>query len=407
TGPAARRAGRTGRTRALTPRRDGVRYPPMSETAETLRRLHIEGPMLVLPNAWDAGSARIFVEAGFPALATTSAGIAFSLGYPDGERISRDEMLAAVSRITRRIAVPITADLEAGYGREPVAVAETVRRAIDAGVVGMNLEDRIEEKHLIDFTLAVERVRAARKAADATGVRLVLNARTDAFEAPDIPREKRLEEAVRRGNAFREAGADSVFVPFVGDRDTIEQLVQQIRAPVNILGTPNAPTLKELAALGVRRVTFGSAPMRATLGLVRRMAREWREKGTYGTLEAYGIPFSELKEVFGNRNPVRLECPVGPFLPPLPCHPAHQAECRAHRRRAKGHAPHPEGRQLFEGRSVGCAQDVDRRADLLNELLDRIPVPDERHEHRIGARLAERVPASHGLDQAPVSGSIR
>ena len=270
----------------------------MREKAEALRRLHIEGPMLVLPNAWDAGSARIFVEAGFPALATTSAGIAFSLGFPDGERISRDEMLAAVARITRRIAVPITADLEAGYGREPAAVAETVRRAIDAGVVGMNLEDRMEEKHLIDFTLAVERVRAARKAADATSVRLVLNARTDAFEAPEIPRDQRLAEAVRRGNAFREAGADSVFVPFVGDRGTIEQLVQQIKAPVNILGTPNAPTLKELAALGVRRVTFGSGPMRATLGLVRRMAREWREKGTYGTLEAYGIPFADLQKLF-------------------------------------------------------------------------------------------------------------
>ena len=266
--------------------------------ADALRRLHVEGPMLVLPNAWDAGSARIFVEAGFPALATTSAGIAFSLGFPDGERISRDEMVGAVSRITRRIAVPITADMEAGYGQTPDAVAETVRRVIDAGAVGMNLEDRMEEKHLIDFALAVDRVRAARRAADATGVRLVLNARTDAFEAPEIPRDKRLAEAVRRGNAFREAGADSVFVPFVGDRGTIEQLVQQIRAPVNILGTPNAPTLKEMATLGVRRVTFGSAPMRATLGLVRRMAREWREKGTYGTLEAYGIPFAELQKLF-------------------------------------------------------------------------------------------------------------
>jgi len=282
----------------LTPVKVQVRYSRMNEKAEQLRKLHVSGPMLVLPNAWDAGSARIFVEAGFPALATTSAGIAFSLGYPDGERISRDEMLAAVARITRRIAVPITADLEAGYGREPTAVAETVRRAIDAGVVGMNLEDRIEEKDLIDFTLAVKRVRAARQAAESTGVRLVLNARTDAFEAPEIPRDKRLAEAVRRGNAFREAGADSVFVPFVGDRGTIEQLVQQIRAPVNILGTPNGPTLKELAALGVRRVTFGSAPMRATLGLVRRMAREWKEKGTYGTLEAYGIPFAELQQLF-------------------------------------------------------------------------------------------------------------
>jgi 2-methylisocitrate lyase-like PEP mutase family enzyme len=266
--------------------------------AETLRRLHVDGPMLVLPNAWDAGSARIFVEAGFRALATTSAGIAFSLGYPDGERISRDEMLAAVARITRRSAVPITADMEAGYGLAPEAVAETVRRVIDAGAVGMNLEDRVDEKRLIDFSLAVERVQAARAAADAAGIPFVLNARTDAFEAPEIPRDQRLAEAVRRGKAFRGAGADSIFVPFVGDRDTIEQLVQQIPAPVNILGTPNAPTLKELAVLGVRRVTFGSAPMRATLGLVRRMAREWKDRGTYGTLEAYGIPFAELQKLF-------------------------------------------------------------------------------------------------------------
>src|SRR5438093_5906787 len=221
----------------------------MKEKAERLRQLHVQGPMLVLPNAWDAGSARIFVEAGFPALATTSAGIAFSLGYPDGERISRDEMLAAVGRITLRISIPITADMEAGYGETPDAVAETVRGVIDAGAVGMNLEDRIEEKHLIDFSLSVERVRAARRAADATGVRLVLNARTDAFEAPEIPREKRLAEAVRRGNAFREAGGDSVFVPFVGDRGPIEPLVQQIRAPVNILGTPNPAALKDVAAL--------------------------------------------------------------------------------------------------------------------------------------------------------------
>lgn len=267
--------------------------------AHSLRRLHVEGPILVLPNAWDAGSARIFVAAGFPALATTSAGIAFSLGYADGEQISRAEMLAALARITRRVSVPITADMEAGYGRTPDAVATTVHGVLEAGAVGMNLEDRIGEEGLIDLPLAVERVRAARAAADAAGIPLVLNARTDAFEAPEIPRDRRVEEAIRRGKAYRDAGADSIFVPFVSDRDTIERLVREIPAPVNILGTPNAPTLKEMAALGVRRVTFGSAPMRATLGLVRRMAREWKEKGTYGTLEAYGIPFAELQQLFG------------------------------------------------------------------------------------------------------------
>lgn len=258
--------------------------------ADSLRTLHTDGPILVLPNVWDAGSARILVAAGFPALATTSAGIAFSLGYPDGEVIERDEMLAAVERITRRVDVPITSDMEAGYGREPEAVATTARGVLDAGAVGMNLEDRIGEEPLIDLSLAVERVRAAREA----GNDLVLNARTDAFS----PNMGGFAEAVRRGNAFRQAGADSVFVPFVGDRDTIERLVREIPAPLNILGAPNAPSLKELAALGVRRVTFGSAPMRATLGLVRRMAREWKEKGTYGTLDAYGIPFAELQKLF-------------------------------------------------------------------------------------------------------------
>jgi len=264
----------------------------------TLAKLHTSGPMLVLPNAWDAGSARIFVEAGFPALATTSAGIAFSLGYADGEVISRAEMLAAVARITARVTVPVTADMEAGFGRTAEAVAETVRGVLGAGAVGMNLEDSIDGR-LLDFELAVDRVRAARQAAWETGVSLVINARTDAFHPGTLPPDRQFAEAVRRGNAYREVGADCVFVPFVGDSATIERIVKAIDAPVNILGAPDAPTLQALEAMGVRRVTFGSAPMRATLGLVRRMAREWKEKGTYGTLAAYGIPFKELQQLFG------------------------------------------------------------------------------------------------------------
>jgi len=266
--------------------------------AIVLEQLHTRGPLLVLPNAWDAGSARVFVEAGFPALATTSAGIAFSLGYPDGEKISRDEMLAAVERITRRVSVPITADMEAGFGQTPDAVAETARGVLAAGAVGMNLEDSIEER-LLDFDLSVARVRAAHEAATSAGVPLVINARTDAFHPGTLPPDRQFAEAVRRGNAYREAGATCVFVPFVGDSGTIERLVKAIAAPVNILGAPDAPTLTALEALGVRRVTFGSAPMRATLGLARRMAREWKEKGTYGTLAAYGIPYAELQRLFG------------------------------------------------------------------------------------------------------------
>lgn len=265
------------------------------DKAVTLAKLHTSGPMLVLPNAWDAGSARIFVEAGFPALATTSAGIAFSLGLADGEIISRDGMLAAVARITARVTVPVTADMEAGFGRAPEAVAETARGVLEAGAVGMNLEDSIDGR-LLDFELAVERVRAARGAAT---VPLVINARTDAFHPGTLPPDRQFAEAVKRGNAYREAGADCVFVPFVGDSATIERIVKAIHAPVNILGAPDAPTLQALETMGVRRVTFGSAPMRATLGLVRRMAREWKEKGTYGTLAAYGIPFQELQQLFG------------------------------------------------------------------------------------------------------------
>lgn len=274
--------------------------PVTHAKADALRRLHAGPSLLVLPNAWDAASARIFVAAGYPALASTSAGIAFSLGYADGERITRDAMLAAVGRITARVDVPLTADMEAGYGAAPEAVAETVRGVIAAGAVGMNLEDSREEDggKLLDFSLAVARVRAARAAATAAGVPIVVNARTDAFHKGALPPDRQLSEAVRRGNAFREAGADCVFVPFVGDRDTIARLVKEIAAPLNILGGPDAPTLPELEQLGVRRVTFGSAPMRATLGLVRRMAREWKEQGTSGTLGAYGIPFEELQRFF-------------------------------------------------------------------------------------------------------------
>ena len=269
------------------------------EKAEKLKALHRPGNPLVLANVWDVATARVVEEAGAEAIATTSAGVAFASGYPDGERIPRDRMLAAIATVCSSVSVPVTADVEAGYGPTPQDVRVTVRGVLDAGAVGINLEDGGAPGTLVDLPRQIEKVRAAREEADRRGVPLVLNARTDAFHPGALPPDRQFAEAVRRGNAYRAAGADCVFVPFVGDSGTIERLVKEIAAPLNILGAPDAPSLTSLEALGVRRVTFGSAPMRATLGLVRRMAKEWKEKGTYGTLAAYGIPFKELQQLFG------------------------------------------------------------------------------------------------------------
>jgi 2-methylisocitrate lyase-like PEP mutase family enzyme len=171
-------------------------------------RMHGAGRILVLPNVWDVVSARLFEQAGFGALATTSAGIAFALGYPDGERISRAEMIAAVGRIAGRVSVPVTADMEAGYGPRPEDVAETVRETIAAGAVGMNLEDADPAgSGLFEPERQVERVRAAREAAEATGVPFTLNARTDVFLMRVGEASGRLAHAVRRLTAYREAGA--------------------------------------------------------------------------------------------------------------------------------------------------------------------------------------------------------
>ena len=260
----------------------------LRKKAETLRRLHHGPDILILPNAWDVASARIVEEAGYPAVATTSAGVAFALGYPDGEQISRDEMLGAVGRIARRVRVPVTADLEAGYGPEPGDTEETIRRAIDCAVVGANIEDGTHrrEQPLCSMNLAVARIHAARRAADAAGIPFVINARTDSYLAARLfgqPQDDTcFNEAVLRGRAYLEAGADCIFVPGLADRETIRRLVTAIGGPINILAGPGSPSVPELKALGVARVSVGGTLMRATLGLVQRAAAELRTGGTFG-----------------------------------------------------------------------------------------------------------------------------
>jgi 2-methylisocitrate lyase-like PEP mutase family enzyme len=261
--------------------------PELLQKAATLRALHHTGKVLLLPNVWDVASARVIEEAGFPAVATTSAGIAFSLGHPDGQRISRQEMLAQVERIARAVKVPVTADVEAGYGNRAEDAAQTARAVIDAGAVGMNFEDGSgnPEHPLLDLPLQLERIRAIREVAEKSGVALVLNARTDVYLAEVGPLETRYEQTVLRLRAFRDAGVDCVFAPGVGDSQTIARLVKDVRCPLNILAGPGSPSVAELEKLGVARVSLGSAPMRATLGLLRRMADEVKTHGTCHALE--------------------------------------------------------------------------------------------------------------------------
>ena len=268
-----------------------------AQQAERFRALHTGPRLLVLPNAWDAISARLIEEAGFPAIATSSAGVAWALGYADGERISRGEMLAVVRRIVSGVRIPVTADVEAGYGATPEAAAETARGVIAAGGIGLNLEDATDEGRLLDLTLQVERVRAVREAGTAARVPLVVNARTDAFEVKHWSAVERFTAAVRRANAYRAAGADCLFVPHVSDADTIERLAREIAGPLNVIAGPPAPPLSELESLGVRRASLGPRIVQATLGLIRRIAAELRERGTYEALADLVIPFAEIQRL--------------------------------------------------------------------------------------------------------------
>jgi len=263
----------------------------MTETqqfkASRFREMHRGAQALLLPNVWDVASARVVEQAGFPAIATTSAGIAFSVGYPDGQKISREQMLARVGRIVRAVEAPVTADVEAGYGSRPEDAARTAAEVIQAGAVGINLEDGTLDpgRPLVDRLLQVEKIRAVREAAQKKGVELVLNARTDVYLREFAPPESRYGEAMLRARAYRDAGADCIFVPGLRDPDTISRLVRELECPVNILAGPGVPSVPELEKLGVARVSLGSGAMRATLGLLRQIAEELKHSGTYRALE--------------------------------------------------------------------------------------------------------------------------
>jgi 2-methylisocitrate lyase-like PEP mutase family enzyme len=271
-----------------------------TELARQFLALHDGRKTLLLPNAWDVASARIFEEAGFPAVGTSSAGVAFALGYPDGQKISRGEMLSVVHRIAGAVGVPVTADVEAGYGAKPEDAAQTAREVLAAGAVGMNLEDLADGRAdvLADLSLQKEKIRAVVETSARAGVSLVLNARTDVFLAGIGAPETRLARTIERLNAYRDAGAQCLFAPGVKDKETIAQLVRGVHGPLNILAIAGTPPVADLEKLGVARVSVGSGPMRATLGLIARIARQLREEGSFSLMTDGAMTYADANRLF-------------------------------------------------------------------------------------------------------------
>lgn len=267
--------------------------------AKMFSTLHWQEKILVLPNAWDVASARIFEKAGFPAVATTSAGVAWSLGYPDGQMAPLEEVLRVVERIAESVTIPVSADLEAGYANSASGVGETVRRLLGTGAVGINLEDAPGEGRapILDAEVQVQRLEAARMAADREGIPLFLNARTDVFWRSLGDTETRLSEATARIRIYREAGADGIFVPGAGDPETLRTLAAVTDAPLNVLAAPGGLGTSELQALGVRRLTVGSGAARAMFAFLARAATELRDRGTCAFLQD-AIPYAEANRWF-------------------------------------------------------------------------------------------------------------
>lgn len=267
------------------------------DKAAALAALHRDG-IFVIANAWDIPSAAIAVEEGFKAIATTSAGMAFTMGLPDHEHTGRDRMMEVVRAMAPRFDVPLSADLEAGYGRNPEDVALTVRQAIEAGAVGCNIEDADPATgKLFEFDLSVARIGAGVEAARSAGLPdFVLNARTDPYLARFGTADENFDESVRRGNAYAAAGAGSVFVPLPPDGPTIGRLAAAIKAPLNILGGfggKAAPPLAELQKLGVRRVSIGGSLMIAAYAHARDALRAIRDEGSF----AYAEPKTKFPDL--------------------------------------------------------------------------------------------------------------
>lgn len=266
----------------------------MPASAKTFRGLHHQSTVLRLPNAWDAGSARLFESLGATAIATTSAGVAWSQGYPDGREFPVDIAVIVTASISRLIKVPLSVDLENGYSDDPKIVAENVKRVLEAGAVGINIEDGPDEPALL-----ARKIEAIRTMAANSGLDVFINARTDVYLAGLVSEALRVGETLERGRLYQQAGADGLFVAALTDVEQIKVVVKGIDLPINLLTRPGLPAADELAALGVRRLSTGSSTVLNLWGQAEQLAHEFLQHGRSETVTQGGMGYGQAQKLFG------------------------------------------------------------------------------------------------------------
>ena len=268
----------------------------MSHIAATFRLLHRNTTPLRLPNAWDAGSARLFESLGATAIATTSAGVAWALGYRDGRRLPMNEVFGAASRMARVLTVPLSFDIENGYSDDPQGVVDNVMRLVDLGIAGINIEDGPDKA-----TLLASKIESIRSAVSKAGADLFVNARSDVFLAGLVEKHKLVEESIERGKLYAEAGADGLFIPGIVQAEHIKAVVDGVPLPLNAMASPTLADAAQLGKLGVRRVSSGSAISQVLWGKAEALARDFLQSGCSEPLSEASMPYQQLQGLFAGK----------------------------------------------------------------------------------------------------------
>jgi 2-methylisocitrate lyase-like PEP mutase family enzyme len=265
----------------------------MNDMAVTFRKLHEPSKLLVLPNAWDAGSARIMESIGATAVATTSAGVAWALGYPDGNALPIEQLMNLVHNIVRAVSIPVSVDVEAGYSSHPRKVGENLSDIIDLGIAGINIEDGKDDPEVL-----AEKVRVVRATALAAGSTLFINARTDVYLQGLVSDDKKVAETIRRAKLYKEAGADGIFVPGLSEGPQIHTIATAVDMPLNVMAWPNLPDAQALAQLGARRLSAGSAIAQVLWNQAASMGKQFLSHGSSVPVYSNPMPYPDLQALF-------------------------------------------------------------------------------------------------------------